>query len=204
MFSNKPEVVGIYHLECPEMMFVQYIPICIDGRWAVPANLHWTEPLVIDAADNEECSYKSNFKYVYLTVKHMYQAAGESYNRHGMHIDGFGTDDINYVWSDSTPTEFYVQEFDLPEDHSESMDAMYKQAISTCQVLFPNNTLLRLDNTMVHRVSPYGKSGMRTFVKISFSNHKYNLKGNAHNYLLDYDWEMVDRNVERNCPQGLK
>ena len=42
----------------------------------------------------------------------------------------------------------------------------------------------------------------RTFIKVSFSDQKYNLKGNTHNYLFDYEWDMIDRSVSRNDPTG--
>lgn len=199
MFSKAPQVLGQFDLCCPEMMFIQYLPLKMANSPLIltPDNLKWIEPLYEEII----CEFDD---YVYVTAKCMYQTQGDSYNRLGFHIDGYGTEDINYVWSDCNPTEFYVQEFNLPDDHEGSMKAMAEQALCTAQVIHPPLTLLRLDNTMVHRVSPYGREGMRTFVKLSVSKNKYALKGNAHNYLFDYDWKMVDRNVERNCPQGLK
>ena len=47
------------------------------------------------------------------------------------------------------------------------------------------------------------KPCFRTFFKLSFSKDKYDLKGNSHNYLFDYNWEMRERKENRNIPQQL-
>jgi hypothetical protein len=44
---------------------------------------------------------------------------------------------------------------------------------------------------------------MRAFLKVSISKDKYDLIGNSHNYLLDYDWQMKERKQERNIPQSV-
>lgn len=45
---------------------------------------------------------------------------------------------------------------------------------------------------------------MRAFLKVSFSKDKYDLLGNSHNYLMDYNWEMKARKEDRNIPQSSK
>lgn len=67
----------------------------------------------------------------------------------------------------------------------------------------PVGHLLRLDPYVIHD-TPLIKwpGGMRSFFKISVSSHRYNLRGNSHNHLLDYDWPMYDRETVRNQPQG--
>lgn len=200
-----PQQLGIMKLDCSEMMFVQYMPISMpqdrEYSFAIPDSLLWISPIIRSIIGSIGSRSPLFHDYVYLTVKHMYQS-GESFNRSGLHIDGYGTDDINFVWSDSSPTEFFVQDFELSEDHDESMRQMEEQARNENRVIFPNNSLLMIDNTMVHRVNLNQDEGFRTFVKISISKNKYALKGNAHNYLFDYDWEMSERKSTRNCPQG--
>lgn len=44
---------------------------------------------------------------------------------------------------------------------------------------------------------------VRTFVKVSISRDKYDLIGNSHNHLLQYDWPMRPRALTRNPPQRL-
>ena len=98
------------------------------------------------------------------------------------------------------PTLFLEQAFDLSEDHNESMQQMEQQANNLEVYAFPNGTLLRLDNKCVHKIDVPTDTHVRTFIKVSFSKNRYNLKGNAHNYLFDYNWEMKDRAPERNHP----
>jgi hypothetical protein len=66
---------------------------------------------------------------------------------------------------------------------------------------YPDKHLLRLDNKVIHR-SPVGfEPGMRTFVKVSLSHDRYNLKGNSINHLLPQThWPLVDRQEVRNHP----
>jgi hypothetical protein len=137
--------------------------------------------------------------YIYLTAKCEYQRGNCGFNRKGWHIDGYMSDDINYIWSSNQPTIFNSGEFNLSEDHHISQDQMLFQAKEENNVTYPNETILRLDNKCVHKVGNT-EEGVRTFVKITFSKNKFNLKGNSHNYLLAYDWEMFDRLVSRNHP----
>jgi hypothetical protein len=77
---------------------------------------------------------------------------------------------------------------------------MEAQALDINIVNYPCNTLIRLDQSVIHRVAISNDGCVRAFVKISASKNKYNLAGNAHNYLFDYDWEMVQRDEKRNHP----
>jgi len=202
MYSHAPEILGQFSIDCQEMMFVQYMPIAMPGTdIAIPDHLKCFEPLI--AAVSTRLRDASD--YIYLTAKCMFIAEGMTPNRPGWHIDGFGTDDKNYIWSDSMPTEFCVgQSFNLSRDHEKSLMQMQEQARQENILTYPVGSLLGLDSTIVHRVSPQFQPGMRTFCKISVSRHQYNLKGNAHNYLFDYKWEMLDRKTERNHPIATK
>lgn len=199
MFSRAPTIIGQVEIDCRELMFVQYMPIAMPGMsFRLPRNLFCFMPLLeaipvgqIDA-----------FTYVYLTAKRLFVGPNCAGNRPGWHTDGFGTDDINFIWSDSMPTEFCVQEFSLSDDHDVSLVQMARQAKPENIITFPVGSLLQLDSSMVHRVPQTMASGYRTFVKISVSRERYNLIGNAHNYLFDYDWPMVERKAARNHPVG--
>jgi hypothetical protein len=195
-YGNAPIALSLIPIEAPEMMFVQYLPIVMPkGNLALPEALLCFFPLV-----EMVMKYVKKDDYLYITVKHLYVSSGCSGNREGWHSDGFGTNDINFIWSDSSPTEFCVQPFVLSDDCDVSMKEMTQQVKAENIRTYPNNTLLRLDRLVIHRVSPIQITGMRTFVKLSISQDRYNLKGNAHNYLLDYNWELQDRETERNHP----
>lgn len=197
--GGAPTQIARVPITCHEMMFAQYLPIKMAGRSyiRIPPNLKCFAPLVVLSFPDIE-----DHHYVYLTAKYLYVEKDHCFNRPGWHIDGFGSDDINYVWCDRGPTEFCEQDFYLSQDHEISMLDMQRTARAENIRTYPDNTLLRLTNKIVHRVPPVIEPGMRTFCKISISKDRYNLEGNAHNYLFDYDWPMVPRAPSRNHPSA--
>lgn len=202
-YGAGPKVIGHIPLHNPEMMFYLYLPIKmndgIDIR--VPERLQYARPLIEAViSDASEALPDFDDHYIFLTAKTLYVEQGSPGNRPGWHADGYGSHgDLSYIWHDMNPTEFAEQEFvDIPDDDFESMVAMEKQIKPECIVTYPDCTLLRLDESVVHRVNPIVNRGVRTFIKLSVSRHRYNLAGNSHNYLFDYDWELHNRGDVRN------
>lgn len=207
-----PKDIGFIDLDASEMMFWMYCPISIRGShfYSLPDNLQQFQPL-IEAVRQDD--YSSFFlRYVYLTVKTLWIEGNYIGNRPGWHIDGYGTDDVNYIWADRAPTEFIGTDsegclWSLPDDCDLSMQAMERigQVAPLCYdipiVTYPDKHLLRLDNTMIHRSPVDFEAGMRTFVKVSLSHDRYNLKGNSMNHRLPAThWSLVDRRTDRNHP----
>jgi hypothetical protein len=218
--SNAPEIVGDYNLDWDEYMNYQYLPVQIrDHRdnvhYSIPDNLLFADDMIADCTV-EEGTRGNRWRYVYVTAKRSFASPGNALNRAGWHADGFGTPDINYVWTDKYPTVFAVGDFTMggvlppiSDDHIESVKQMEKaielnRKVGFGHILmetFADKTLLRLDSTMIHAAPEIPAPGsIRSFFKVSFSNDKYNLKGNAHNYGLSYDWEMHARETVRNDP----
>ena len=207
-YGTLPKFLGRHEIQCDEMLFYQYLPIKLKTQ---------TEPIVEERLKCFEelignicCDFVGEFgldrfinSNVYLTAKRMYQVGKCSFNRTGYHSDGFLTDDINYVWCDKNPTVFNFSPFKLTLDDKISMGEMEEQANEKAIEIYPENSLLRLDQFNIHKVSESKVLTLRTFIKVSFSEDKYDLKGNSKNYLIDYDWKMRDRELERNIPQGL-
>lgn len=207
-YGELPKYLGLHEVNCDEMMFYQYLPIKLAGQTKpiVEKRLKCFEELI----GNICCDFVGEFgldrfvnNYIYLTAKKMYQVNGCSFNRKGYHSDGFLTDDINYVWCDKNPTVFNFSKFNLTLDDSVSLQEMEEQADENRIETYPENSLLRLNQYNIHRVSNLESLCLRTFVKVSFSLDKYDLKGNSKNHLLDYDWKMRERKSERNIPQKL-
>jgi hypothetical protein len=206
-YGELPKDLGQHEINCKEMFFYQYLPIKLMGE-AQPVyeeRLKCFDKMVGIVC----CDFIGVFglnayvnSYVYLTAKHLYQAPGCSFNRPGYHSDGFMTDDINYVWCDRFPTIFNTSEFILTMDDSGSLIEMEQQALKENETTFPENSLLRLNQFNIHKINEIEKPSMRTFLKVSFSKDKYDLIGNAKNYLLKYDWQMKERKEERNIPQS--
>lgn len=199
-------LAGLFEVDAKEMMFYQYLPIKMIGgvQPVYEDRLKCFDELIGTIC----CDFIGNFgldnyvdSYIYLTAKYMYQTPGCSYNRPGYHADGFMTNDINYIWSDKNPTIFNKTQFTLSMDDSGSLVEMEQQALKENEITYPTNSLLRLSQFNIHKVADIETGGMRTFLKVSFSKDKYDLIGNSHNYLIDYNWEMKQRAIERNIPQ---
>lgn len=205
-YGAGPGVLGMFELDTGEMMHYLYLPIKMRELRliSIPKRLKFCF-LMINAIVEDAIVHlgeeEFNDHYVYLTAKSLYVTPESPGNRPGWHADGYGSNgDLNYIWHDKNPTEFAEQEFkDIPDDDFASMEEMENQIDPANIVTYPNRMLLRLDETVVHRVGPVIETGVRTFIKVSISKHKYNLLGNSHNYLIDYNWEMHDRAETRNC-----
>lgn len=206
-YGTEPiEIASNVVVDNSEMYFYQYLPIHIDrtGYVAIPRQLLPLSEIVWQCITDFRKNISDDWTdhYIYLTAKCLYVPRGENLNRAGWHCDGFMTDDINYIWCDCIPTEYVTGQFELVQDHEKSIDQMNRLFYHSETLKCKANSIYRLDETVIHRCD-YNKSKhavLRHFVKVSFSKEKYNLKGNSHNYLLDYDWEMKERDAHRNHP----
>lgn len=207
--GDPPKDLGLIDISPSEMMFWMYLPISEPGMssYHMPTNLHQFAEIVSAVKADDPQVFTD--RYVYLTAKTLWVEGSYIGNRPGWHIDGYGTDDLNYIWCDRAPTEFLTQRnrWMLPEDCDESLRMMEKiarfaQAYNHVGLrTYPDKHLLRLDNTVIHRSPVDFEAGMRTFVKVSLSHDRYNLKGNSVNHLLPgTHWPLVDRQEVRNHP----
>lgn len=200
IYGSLPADLGLLDLRVTEMMCWMYCPIATPSEpITLPPNLGQFRPLLeaIQRYDYEAFDYK----YVYLTAKTLYVSGENIGNRPGWHTDGFGGNDVNYIWSNHAPTEFLHDNFTLPVDCADAMTRMEARAAEYGEVLtYPNKHLLRLDPSVVHRPPVDFESGMRTFVKVSISKDRYNLEGNSINHALKERWPLIPRAIERNHP----
>ena len=205
IYGALPADLGLVDLSPVEMMCWLYCPIKLPGMMSLslPDNLAQFRGLVASVSLDAIDVWVDSF--VYLTAKTLWVSPENPGNRPGWHSDGFLTDDLNYIWSDTNPTVFFHDGYRhrFTADHAASlpeMDALCEQSAST--KTFPDKHLLRLDQTVLHKVGPVNKAGMRTFIKISVSRHRYALRGNSINHELATDWAYQDRLETRNCPIG--
>lgn len=204
-YGTLPANLGIFEVKTKEIMTYQYLPVKLVGQLLL--KLEPRLEVFNKIFGVVCCNFIGTFglnryidSYVYVTAKHRFVSKNHHMNREGYHSDGFLSEDINYIWSDCFPTIFNCSDFKLSEDDKVSLIEMWQQADWTKEVSYDNNSLIRLNQYNIHKVAPVTESRMRTFLKVSFSSQKYNLVGNSHNYLLDYNWEMKPRNAERNIP----
>jgi hypothetical protein len=203
LYGTPPVDLGLVDLSPKEMMFWMYCPIKEPGQYGerIPSNLRQFQPIV-EAVFRDLQNIAGNVSlwldsYVYVTAKTLWVCKESPGNRPGWHSDGFMTEDLNYVWSDRNGTEFW-QPADLIEftQHHHASLAEMEVASSGPIVTYPDKHLLRLDEAVIHRVAEQ-TPGVRTFVKISISESRYNLEGNSINHAFP-SWKYVPRSVERN------
>ncbi len=205
-YGLPPIDLGKVELSPKEMMFWLYCPIKLanDLTLVIPPNLRQFEPII--ERIQQDCSFgrwRSN--YVYLTAKTLWITPDNPGNRPGWHSDGFMTTDLNYIWSDTNGTLFWTPDKlrDFTQDHAVSLAEMEMAAghHPCTHRVYPDKHLLRLDETVIHRVNDVTTSGYRSFVKVSISEHKYNLIGNSINHEIEFDRPKFERTIERNHPQ---
>lgn len=207
-YGKRPESLGVHKLDFTEYMHYMYLPVQFgELGWAfrLPANLEFAREFVEDVIDAEFWrggAGRNRWQYVYVTARRGFATPGNPLNRPGWHADGFGTDDVNYVWTDRFPTMFAEQRFEgISTGHAASMEQFTDQIAAGFVHTYPDKTLLRLDQFVVHSAPEIpAPGGERSFFKVSFSNERYALLGNSHNHLFDYDWPMLPRTVARNDP----
>jgi hypothetical protein len=213
VYGQAPKVLGNLEINgWDEYMHYMYLPVKMAGDWEwdvrLPPRLGFATDAVFTSMEDfaEDIDTRERALrdyYVYLTVRRGWASPGNSLNRPGWHADGFGGEDLNYVWTDRFPTLFALQDFENVEtDHVTSLDQFTAQIDDDKIVTYADKTLLRLDPYVVHHVPMEipAPGGHRSFLKVSISKDKYDLKGNAHNYLFDYEWNMHDRSIIRNDP----
>ena len=202
--GSAPSILGEFIPdEPPEMMFYLYLPVKMkfDNNLYLPNRLKRYMPILsFVRQDNPDLKDR----YVYLTAKTMFVDPSSPGNRPGWHLDGFGSGgDLNYTWADSNPTQFVIQDFvNIPNDDLKSMTEITDQVQDENIISYPNNSIIKLDETIVHRVNPEVNPCLRSFVKVTVSRHKFAKVGNSHNHLIDYNWKLTERNPKRNLDHG--
>lgn len=205
IYGAPPIDLGSFDLSPVEMMFWLYCPIKLSGQLQVtmPPNLEQFGTLV-EAVAMDSHAWKSS--YIYITAKTLFATPENPGNRPGWHSDGFMTDDLNYIWCDANPTVFFEdgKRYRFNADHMSSLAQMDDicEALPAHHKRYPVKRLLRLDQTVLHKVDTNIVTGVRTFVKISVSKHRYALKGNSINHALAPEWQYQERAADRNCPIG--
>lgn len=205
-YGDAPVAIGQFPLEWHEMMHWLYLPVRMPDhappQLRIPRTLYHLAPLVTAAIHDARDFAGFRDPYVYVTARRGYATPDNPLNRPGWHCDGFGTDDLNYVWWDRWPSRFAIGDFGpISVDHVESMRQFAERiGVEPTSDDMPSETLYRLTPHVVHATPVLAEGGMRSFAKISVSDHRYNLEGNSHNHDFHYQWQMHPRGEARNDP----
>lgn len=199
-YGDQPIRVRAFDFELPEVMYYLYLPVRMPGGSHVrlPPNVECCRGMIEAVISLHNPWLESSI--VYLSARKGWASPDNPLNRPGWHCDGFGTDDMNYVWWAGPGTRFSHQIFTgISNDHIESLK-QFDEQVDPAQVWSPpQKVLYALTPRCAHSTPEVKPPGcMRQFVKISVSTQRYNLENNSHNYLFDYDWPMHSRDAIRN------
>ena len=101
------------------------------------------------------------------------------------------TGDSNYIWANMNPTESAIQEFkDISQDDRRSME-QFEEQFNGHVITYPNKPLLRLDESVIHRVAPEPEFGIRTFVKVTGSRHQLRNQATPTTSCLTHLWDEI-------------
>ena len=204
ILSGIPQGIEL-NIDTDNLEYSNFVYMCIkninQSEYYIPDNI---KPLIEQMINNihklSPHMYDNDHRYYcYLTLKKMYVQPNTFGNREGWHIDGFlGGDQVNFIWSDSLPTEVAIGKFNISEDHHKSLSEIKEQVQVVTNL--ESNTLYMLDQTCVHRpaINSTDKTLLRTFVKITFTTELFNGFGNAWNYKLPHIKPSKYRDIERN------
>lgn len=213
IYGKLPEYLGKFDFDLSEVMYYLYLPVImndvLDGRafndMRLPGNVECCDPLVYAAITHAARTRQKTYKYAYLSARKGVATPGNALNRPGWHADGFGTDDLNYVWWVGPGTRFAYQPFEgISDNHLRSLEQFEWQVKEENIITYPERGLYCIDPTVVHATPVITETAWRQYIKVSLSDHKYNLENNSHNYLFDYKWPMTNRDQTRNDPSGAQ
>ena len=195
-----------YDVESLEFCNVVYMCIKQAGisEYSIPDNLkELVDSVISDIYTLSPELYDNDWtKYCYMTIKKMYVQPNSFGNREGFHIDGFLSDQENFIWSDceGTPTEVSIGKFELSKSHETSLTEMMVQASYNFTEQLKSFNLYDMNQSIVHRPTKNlnNEAILRTFIKVTYSKELFNCVGNAWNYKLPHIKPNVKRNQSRN------
>ncbi len=151
--------------------------------------------------------------HAYLTVDQGVVEAAQLHREAPCHVDGFQGGrwhprchtNHSYTVSDVLPTAYYVQPFDLTaldelqHDFFWELNAQVADTAEAHRWQPRAGELTVMDCYCVHRGVEATEQIPRTWMRVSFEERRriYDRRGNAHNPLFDYAWEMVERDIEQ-------
>jgi hypothetical protein len=154
-----------------------------------------------------------NDYFAYLTIDQGTVKADTLQREAPCHVDGFQgarwqpkvRGNHTYTVSDKIPTAYYLQPFDfsnLDESKHDFFWEMNAQVADTKEAYKwqPQDAEITLmDCYSVHRGTQARETTFRTWLRLSFEERSrvFDRLGNAHNPLFDYDWAMVERDIEQ-------
>lgn len=151
--------------------------------------------------------------FAYLTIDQRVVSEGTLQREAPCHVDGFQgarwkpkcRTNHSYTVSDVLPTAYYIQPFDFSQldeavhDFFWEMNAVVADTNEAHRWNPQPAEITLMDCYCVHRGIESPHEQHRTWMRVSFEERRrvFDRLGNAHNPLFDYDWEMVERDIEQ-------
>ena len=157
--------------------------------------------------------FNKDNRYIYLTIDQNIVSPGKTLREAGWHLDGLQGDEVSvkknadyqFIWSDSLPTKFCTQEFDIDELDLSKVNAfkfLGKQVIeSRCYLLNPN-TIYLMNPYHLHEASQAKTETFRKFVRLSFTQTPITSVKMTINPDMIYNYEI--HKTTGNIPKYLK
>lgn len=185
---------GLYLDFCTDFEYCNISNMCIKqaghSEYQIPANIeHIVWEAIATAHELNDKLYHSDWLYnCYLTLKHEYVNHASTGTRPGWHIDGFMSDQMNFIWTDCLPTAVVVGDFSVSADHDLSLTEMTHQAQGRQIIHLKPKNMYELSQEVVHApvVDDTRSPILRTFLKLTFTKEEFNCARNAWNYKLPH------------------
>lgn len=138
----------------------------------------------------------------YITVDCKDVAPEEQQRHGGLHVDGFQGSRIekktkitrNYVMTTNGGTRFYPQSFIVADESKFNVFQGFDLQAED-YIIAGENLVYFMDAYTVHESGIADRHGLRTFLRVTYDLKIFDRAGNTHNSMLDYNWDMVARNV---------
>src|SRR5699024_336520 len=182
------------------------MPIRLSGESEYRLPVDWDdlkEPL--ERLISIEHLHNPNWKdyYTYLTVDVKDVTVGDQQRHGGLHVDGFQGTRMdpktkitrNYVATTNGGTEFWNQPFKVLDPEIFNIFEGFDLQKESIPIIADENYFYFMDAYMVHQSGFARFNGERIFMRLTYDLKEFDRLGNTHNPNLNYDLEMVERNV---------
>lgn len=152
-----------------------------------------------------EHKHNPNWKdyYTYLTVDSTYVSPAEQQRHGGFHVDGFQGErhstkhklTRNYVATNNGGTIFWAQPFICADPKKFNIFQGFELQVDSEPLVAKENMFYFMDALTVHESGFAQYKGIRNFIRLTYDLKPFDRLGNTHNPNLDYNWDMVKRNV---------
>lgn len=182
------------------------MPLRLSGERQYRLPTDWMElKPILDRLVGIEHAHNPNWmEYnTYLTVDVKSVSSGEQQRHGGLHVDGFQGERIrektkvtrNYVGTTNGGTQFWVQPFIVADPSKFNVFEGFDLQRKGEPIIAEPNCFYFMDAYMVHESGYADFNGERVFIRLTYDLKIFDRLGNTRNPNLQYDWEMVERNV---------